>query len=214
MEFHQLNRIDPLHKQVEGDMEIPQGISPMDPPNPYMRSNLEAVATEALHPFLRELKNEHAIFMEEINTCETALLSIQKDGYSRETDTKLREFFSFIDSRFLEHNRREEIILFPLLRKRLIASGEHGVGEVPVTAIEVMEGEHAKALQLAAVIVNFLGLAFRLPDEKSSLMVLDAALEQGKAFVELLRLHIFREDNIIFSLAHRLISFAEFDEMR
>ena len=77
-----------------------------------------------------------------------------------------------------------------------------------------MREEHAKALQLAAVVVNFLGLVFRLPDERSGLIVLDAALEQGKNLVELLRLHIFREDNVVFSLAHRLISTAEFDQMQ
>ena len=77
-----------------------------------------------------------------------------------------------------------------------------------------MEDEHAKAMQLAAVVVNFLGLVFRLPDERSGMIVLDAALEQGKNLVELLRLHVFREDNVVFSLAHRLISTAEFDEMQ
>jgi hemerythrin-like domain-containing protein len=76
-----------------------------------------------------------------------------------------------------------------------------------------MQDEHAKALQLAAVVVNFLGLVFRLPDERSGMIVLDAALEQGKNLAELLRLHVFREDNVVFALAHRLISTADFDEM-
>jgi len=62
--------------------------------------------------------------------------------------------------------------------------------------------------------VNFLGLVFRLPDERSGMIVLDAALEQGKNLVELLRLHVFREDNVVFPLAHRLISRAEFDAMQ
>ena len=46
------------------------------------------------------------------------------------------------------------------------------------------------------------------------MIVLDAALEQGKNLVELLRLHVFREDNVVFSLAHRLIATTEFDEMQ
>ena len=71
-----------------------------------------------------------------------------------------------------------------------------------------------KALQLAAVIVNFLGLMFRLPDDKSRLVTLDAALEESKNLIELLRLHVFREDNIILPLAHRLISTAEFEQMQ
>jgi hemerythrin-like domain-containing protein len=43
--------------------------------------------------------------------------------------------------------------------------------------------------------------------------LLDAALEQAKNLGELLRLHVFREDNIVFPLAHSLISRAEFDGM-
>lgn len=46
------------------------------------------------------------------------------------------------------------------------------------------------------------------------MIVLDAALEQGKNLVELLRLHVFREDSIVFPLAHRLISTAEFDSLQ
>lgn len=36
---------------------------------------------------------------------------------------------------------------------------------VRITAVDLMEDEHAKAMQLAAVVLNFLGLAFRLPEE-------------------------------------------------
>jgi len=167
-----------------------------------------------LHPFLRKFRDEHVPFMEELNAFEAAILSIQKSGYTRETDAKLRHFFNFFDHEFSIHHRREEAILFPLLHERLIASGEHGKGSDVTTATDLMQDEHARALQLAAVVVNFLGLVFRLPDERSGMIVLDAALEQGKNLVELLRLHIFREDNVVFSLAHRLISTAEFDQMQ
>ena len=86
-------------------------------------------------------------------------------------------------------------------------------GNVP-TATELMEDEHAKAMQLAAVPLNFLGLVFRLTDERSAKIFLDAALEQGKHLIELLRLHVFHEDNIVFPLAHRLIAAAEFDSLQ
>ena len=68
-------------------------------------------------------------FMEELNAFEAAILSIQKTGYTRESDAKLRHFFHFFDQEFTPHHRREEATLFPLLRERLIASGEHGKGE-------------------------------------------------------------------------------------
>lgn len=214
MEIHKLHRIDPLHKQAERGLDIAQGSSPMDPPDAYAPSGIEPVPVEAMHPFLRKFRVEHVSFMEELNAFEAAILSIKKSGYTKELDARLRHFFNYLDQEFTPHSRREEASLFPLLRERLIASGEHGGGSVPTTATEVMEDEHAKAMQLAAVVVSFLGLVFRLPDERSAMIVLDAALEQGKNLVELLRLHVFREDNVVFPLAHRLISAAEFERMQ
>ena len=214
MDVHILNRIDPLRKQAQRGLDGGQGLSPMDPPDAYAPPSVEPVPAAELHPFLRKFRDEHVPFMEELNAFEEAILAIQKTGYTKESDAKLRHFFHFFDLEFSPHHRREEATLFPLLHERLVASGEHGKGENPATATDLMREEHAKALQLAAVVVNFLGLVFRLPDERSGLIVLDAALEQGKNLVELLRLHVFREDNVVFSLAHRLISTTEFDEMQ
>ena len=214
MNMHILNRIDPLRKQAERGLEHGHGLSPLDPPDAYAPPNLEPVTVQDLHPFLRRFMEEHVPFMQELNAFEGAILSIQKDGYTRESDARLRGFFGYLDREFTPHSRREEAALFPLLRERLIASREHGSGSLNATATDVMEDEHAKAMQLAAVVVNFLGLVFRLPDERSGMVVLDAALEQGKNLVELLRLHVFREDNIVFPLAHKLISQAEFDQLQ
>jgi len=213
MEF-KLNRIDPIKRQtIVKEEEIGEGLSPMEPPDAYAPPSMEPVSSEEMHPILRQFVNEHDSFLKEVNAFEDTLLSIQKNGYTREADGKLKHFFNFFDEEFISHNRREEATVFPLLRKRLIASGEHGVGDDPSTAIDMMEDEHTKAAQLAAVILNFLGLAFRFPDERSKLIVLDAALEQSKFLVELLRLHVFREDNVVFPLAHRLITQTEFDAM-
>lgn len=214
MEIHKLHRFDPLHKQADRGLDIAQGLSPMDPPDAYAPSGIEPVPAAAMHPFLRRFTDEHVPFMDELNAFEAAILSIQKVGYSKESDAKLRHFFHYLDQEFVPHSRREEAALFPLLRERLIASGEHGSGSASLTATDVMEDEHAKAMQLAAVVVNFLGLVFRLPDEKSAMIVLDAALEQGKNLVEMLRLHVFREDNVVFPLAHRLLSGTELDAMQ
>jgi iron-sulfur cluster repair protein YtfE (RIC family) len=186
----------------------------MDPPNAYAPPSLEPVLAADMHPFLRKFRDEHIPVTEQLNAFEQAILAIQKTGYTKESDARLRHFFHFFDHEFIPHSRREEATLFPLLHQRLIAHGEHGKGEDPATAIDMMQDEHAKAMQLAAVVVNFLGLVFRLPDERSGMIVLDAALEQGKNLVELLRLHVFREDNVVFSLAHRLISGAEFNDMQ
>ena len=215
-----LKWVDPVRRQPAresgaGIVLSPHGFSPMDPPDAYAPPGMERVTTGEMHLFLRRYVDEHVPFLEEVNAFEDALSAIQKTGYTRELDARLRHSFSFFDREFIPHHRREEAGLFPLLHARLIASGEHGRGEASATtAIDVMMDEHTKAIQLAAVILNFLGLAFRFPDEKTRLIVLDAALEQGRNLVELLRLHIFREDNVVFSQAHRLISGGEFDELQ
>ena len=212
MDVHILNRIDPIRKQADRGLDSGTGLSPMDPPDAYAPPSVEPVPAADMHPFLRQFRDEHVPFMDELNAFEEAILSIQKTGYTKESDARLRHFFHYFDQEFSPHHRREEATLFPLLHERLIASGEHGSAHT--TAIDVMQDEHAKALQLAAVVVNFLGLVFRLPDERSGMIVLDAALEQSKDLVELLRLHVFREDNVVFPLAHRLISRIEFGQMQ
>lgn len=213
MEF-KLQRMDPVKKQAEKEPGLDQGLSPMEPPEAYAPPSLEQVSPAEMHPFLRSCVEEHVPFLAEINAFESTILSIQNGGYTREADSKLKHFFNFFDEEFIAHNRREEATIFPLLRERMLASGEHGVGNDPSTPVDLMEDEHIKAAQLAAVILNFLGLAFRFPDEKSKLIILDAAIEQSKFLIELLRLHVFREDNVIFPLAHRLITRSEFDEMQ
>lgn len=213
MDTSNLNQVDPLKKQSEKGLSV-DGLSPMDPPEAYSPPAMDRISLEEMHPFLKNLSEEHAAFMEELKNFDEAILAVQKTGFTKELDSKLRHFFHFFDRDFVPHSRREEAALFPLLHKSLIADGEHGKGEVPTTAIDLMMDDHLKAVQLAAVVLNFMGLSFRLPDEKSRLIVLDAALEQGKNLVELLRLHIFREDNIVFSSAHRLIPKTEFDRMQ
>lgn len=190
------------------------GVSPLDPPDAYAPPAMQRVPPDQMHPFLGNLCAEHAAFKEELKKLDEAILAVQKTGYTRETDAQLREFFQFFERDFIPHNRREEAVLFPMLHERLIAEGEHSPADTPETGIDIMEDDHLKAAQLAAVVLNFLGLAMRLPDEQSRLIVLDAALEQARALVELARLHIFREDNVIFASAHQLISAAEFDEMQ
>jgi len=185
----------------------------MDPPDAYAPPSIVPVAPEDMHAFLRRMVEEHQPFLAEVDAFEDTIIAIQRSGYTKEADGRLRHFLNFFDEEFIAHNRREEAALFPLLRLRLLAAGEHGSGEDPETPVDLMQDEHIKAVQLAAVILNFLGLAFRFPDEKTRLTVLDAALEQGKFLVELLRLHVFREDNVVFPLAHQLITPDEFDRM-
>ena len=205
------NQFDKVTKQPEIDVQ--DGLSPMDPPDGYMPPASESVPYEDMHPFLQKLIDEHKDFSRELHNFEEILLSIQENGIEKETNSRLRDFFQFFDNHSIPHHQKEEKILFPLLAERLIEKGEHGKGSSPSTAVDLLEDDHIKSLQLAATVFNLFALSGRLPDHDSRLVVLDIALQQGKSLVELLRLHIFREDTILFPIAHKHISEHEFDAM-
>jgi hemerythrin-like domain-containing protein len=109
----------------------------------------------------------------------------------------------------MAHHEKEERHLFPLLEVKLRESGEHGTDDEQLTGVTVMHDDHVEVLQLAAVIFNLFGMASRLPDEESRGIVMETVLKQSEALVELIRLHIYREDNVIFPLAQKLLEPAE-----
>jgi hypothetical protein len=76
-----------------------------------------------------------------------------------------------------------------------------------------MLDDHVKVIQLAAVVVNLLRLGPHLPDPLSVRMVRDAALRHAGSLAELLRLHMFREDKIVFAAAPRLLRTQELDAL-
>lgn len=205
------NQFDKVIKQPEKGIQ--DELSPMDPPDGYMPPASESVPYEEMHPFLQKLIDEHKNFSKELDNFEEILLSIQENGIEKETNSELRNFFQFFDNNSIPHHQKEEKFLFPLLSERLIEKGEHSQGPSPSTAVDMLEDDHIKSVQLAATVFNLFALSGRLPDHNSRLVVLDIALQQGKSLVELLRLHIFREDSIVFPIAHQHISKHEFDTM-
>lgn len=214
MDLRKLQKADPLNRSAEKQTEAPE-YSPMDPPDAYAPPGTEDVPYEAMPKVLQCLMDDHGAFKTALEIFEEVLGRLQENGLApdRKLDEALRNFFGFLDEQMVGHELKEEKILFPLLQERLIEKGEHGAGDPPRTAVDVLEDDHSKAMQLAAVTFNFLGLAARLPDARSRAMVLDAALEQGRALIDLLRLHIFREDSIVFPLAAKHLTDREFDEI-
>lgn len=212
IELKVINNGDPLKRSAEKQHEHEE-FSPMDPPDAYAPPGIEVVDYADMHPFLQGLMDDHKAITEQLDAFEKALLSIQSEGMNREAHARLRDFFEFFDHHVVKHHQREDKLLFPLLHRRLLATDEHGRGSEATTSVDVMEDDHVKTLQLAAVVFNFFGMAVRLPDPDSRLILLDAALEQGKTLVEMMRLHIFREDNIVFAQAHRLLTKTELEAM-
>jgi len=115
----------------------------------------------------------------------------------------LADFFQFFDNNITRHNIKEEKLLFPLLRQRYVETGEHSKSQEQTTAVDMLEDDHIKFIQIAAITFTLFGLIPRLPDHSSRNVVLDLALEQGKTLIEQLRLHIFREDKVVFPFAQK-----------
>lgn len=210
-----LNKLDPIQRNALKGDELEEH-SPMDPPTAYDSTyTVEGVNYEDMNPLLQGFINDHKLAIEKLQTFEQSLISFKENSYilTKEINDSFSSFFQFYDESISDHNIREEKQLFPLLHQRLIESGEKSEGDQPQTAIDMMEDDHVKLIQLSVLTFNILGLATRLPDNHSKALAFDVAFNNGMEFVELLRLHIYREDNILFPLAHQLITPKEFTEI-
>lgn len=197
---------DPIKRFVE--KESGPEMSPMDPPDAYNPLNINPLPYEKMHPFLQKLIDEHKVFTDVLVKFETALVTWRKNAwnFTPEIDMGLKQFFVYFDEHVALHNQKEEQKLFPLLHKKLVERGEHNSQNSSVTGINTMEDEHNKVMQAAAIAFNFLGLGSRLPDAQSRQMTYQAAFDQGLAIIETMKLHIFREENILFPQAMQYFS--------
>ncbi len=212
IDLKKLAKTDPVKRNVEKGLEQMEH-TPMDPPSAYEQPGAIKTAPEVKEKPIQTFVDEHKQAMSQIEDFEKALVQFKTNGYK--VDQKINEifgsFYKFFDEKLLPHNDKEEKVLFPILHKKLIEAGEHSVGENPMTAINVMEDDHVKFIQLGTLSFNLLGLATRLKDEGSKMFVLDTAYENARELVELLKLHIYREDHTLFPLAQKYLSKEEFE---
>lgn len=188
--------------------------SPFSPPDAYSASEKEEdIPYEDMHPLLQRLIDEHKAYSDKLTEFEETLQIIESGTVNREIDQRLRDFFAYLDEEIAPHNRDEEKKLFPKISEKMNRDGTHSKGDENFNVIDVLEDEHIKAIQLSAVTFNMFALFARIPDERSRIMILDVAINQARELVELLKLHIYREDTIIFSYAHRNFSFEELSEI-
>ncbi len=187
----------------------------MAPPEAFAPSTVEPVAYEDMNPLLQKLMDEHKVFIKVLDNFEAALTEWKQARwiFNDNINKNFKELFSFLDNNTPEHNKKEEKQLFPLLHKRLLESGEHSGDTPPKTGVDIMEAEHIQVSQLGALCLNFLGLGSRINDNEDREMTFELAYNQGKEIVEIMRLHIYREDETLFPLAMKLITKDEFDNL-
>jgi len=212
-----IKKKDPIKRVVEKGIEKGDESSPMDPPEAYdIKYAITDVDLESMSDSLKSLIDEHKDVISKLENFEASLIAFKAEGFrmTKEINDSFAAFFSFFDNDILVHNRKEERHLFPILHKRLIESGEHSKEEIPKTSVDLMEDDHVKFIQLASLTFNILGLAVRLPDKHSQMLTYDVAYNTGIELVELLKLHIHREDNILFPLAQKLLKKAQLSRIK
>ncbi len=212
IELKQLKEIDPLLRNAEKHLDHSE-FSPMDPPEAYSPPEVDDIETGDLHSLFQHLMEDHEKIILSLDAFEQVLTDITENGINQDVHGRLSEFFRAFDELVVLHSQKEEKILFPTLQAHLLESGDHSRSAERRTAVDMLEDDHVKVIQLAAVTFNFFGLASRLPDPVSVAIVMDAAVEQGRALVEALRLHIFRENTVVFPLAQKRIPEAILDDL-
>jgi hemerythrin-like domain-containing protein len=214
IDLQKINNNDPLKRMVEKESGIEE-FSPMDPPEAFTPPVVDTVPYDELHPCLQQFMDEHTQAKKELEAFEQALIAFKQNGWQRHPDIEksFHTFFSYMDNHMVKHHLKEEKVLFPVLQKRLIEHKEHSKGPFPKTAIDMLEDDHLKIMQHLTLMFNFISLATRLPDATSRALTFDVAAEQGFALIELLKLHLFREENVVFPKANKYISTKEFDAL-
>ncbi len=196
-----------MNEPINEEMNLGEGVSPYSPPDAYHPPKMDDdVPYEEMHPFIRTLRDEHQAFTDKLTEFEETLAMMENGQVDRKIDKRLQDFFEYFDEEIRVHNLKEEEKFFPLISKMMNEEGDHSKGSEEFNAIDILEDEHSKFIQMAAVVFNFFALFSRIPDERSRIIVLDAAISEARALIELLKVHIFREDTIIFTYAHRNFS--------
>ncbi|MDX1386529.1 MAG: hemerythrin domain-containing protein [bacterium] len=203
---------DYIKRYVNHEVEGAEISSPMEPPEEFAPPTVEQLPREDFAKPLQQLMKEHDEYEKVLNVFDRALLELKKRDweFNPEISAGLKSFFRFFDDETSTHNKKEERALFPLLREKLITTGEHSPVGPCVTPVDVMEEEHRQVGQLVALVFNFLGISSRLPDPASRIVLLEQALHVGQEIVETMKLHIYKENTVLFPLAQRLITPKEF----
>ncbi len=210
-----LKEEDPILRNVDKDANLEE-FSAMDPPDAYSKQHAIGSNYNAYHSFIKELMDEHKELTQKVDQFDQALIDFKQGGYvfTKEINDSFNSFFTYFDNHIVPHNEKEERYFFRILHERLLESGEHGTGDDPDTAVQLMEDDHNKFIQLATLSFNLLGLGTRLPDLNSRAMTFDLAFNNGRELTELLKLHIFREDETLFPLAHQLLKEEDYELLR
>jgi hemerythrin-like domain-containing protein len=206
---------DPVKRQEEvSSKDRGTEFSPMSPPeayNPPCNIKLEYID---FHLCLKNLIDEHLDLKKKMDLFEKSLLKLQKNSsLAFELGEEILIFLNSFQQDFLTHNKKEEKYLFPILTQRFLEIGEHSKGKNPITPIDVLEDEHDGAIHLVTEARLLWNLIPKITEPLAFRILIKEFYVKSLKLVELTRLHIFREDEIVFSLAQKHLTSQELDDI-
>lgn len=215
MNPNQLQQLDPIKKQAEvSATDRGTQYSPLSPPDALTPPSNVKVPYDGLHPYLKLLVDDHNKLKSEMDIFQRVLqeLSHNQDVLGKNAKV-IDRFFDVFTTEFILHNQQEEKILFPPLAKRFLEIGEHSKSSKPVTPIDILRNEHIEAMQMGAEARCTWKLIQQIIDPSSQTILLGNFLRRSHTLLEMMRLHIFREDDIVFSLAQKHLTPGQLEEM-
>ncbi len=153
---------------------------------------------EQIHP-TQVLMNEHRVIEHVLVALEAKLEDLEKGCFPREFFEKALDFFvNFADGC---HHAKEEMRLFPALKQRGVPEQGGPIG--------VMLYEHEVGRAYLQTIRAHLNAAERGEPE-----AIGAIRSAAMGYIELLRAHILKEDNILFAIARRVLTPADVERLQ
>lgn len=116
------------------------------------------------------------------------------DALERYDVPAIRRTIQFFDEQLVLHRRKEEEVLFPELGKHIGTA---------IGPIHCMLEEHAEEKKMLGVLRE----GIEAGDT-------DRVLEAGRFIINFLQAHIYKEDNVLFPLAERMLTDAQKAEMK
>lgn len=214
LNLKEFKKADPLHIGAVKELND-AGRSPMNPPEPFDVSSIHALPLEKLNKTLQVLVNNFKTIQKRLSDFELAIIEWKSrdNVLFKKTFESFSAFFKFFDEAILTNNAKEEKFLFPVMQKHFLKNGEHSIASSPKTAIDILEDEHVKIIQTGSIVFNMMGLATRIPDLQSRKIILEYVENQSVELIELIRLNIFRKENILYPLAQKNLSEKEFQKI-
>lgn len=208
-----LQKNDPIKRQTEVSAnDRGTECSPMSPPEAYNPPSSIKVDYEKCHEAIKHLIDEHQVLKKILTSFESMLKLVKANSAaSYQLKDEINKTLENFKQDFGDHNKKEEKHLFPILASRFLEIGEHSKTKRPITPINVLENEHTEATQLIHEIQYIWAVVFKIKDPPTLNLFLKDFLIKSFKLIEITRLHIFREDDIVFSLAQKNLSKNELD---